>query len=224
MACMDEALPKPYYEEEGIVIYHADCRDILPHLPKVDLVLTDPPYGINYNREDEPQSKHVFQHRGQLTTVRNDDVAFDPSFLLAVGNGHIFWGANCYASRLPDNPKWLAWDKVINNGLALRIAEVELAWTDCVGRSQAFRYLWSGGYRAGEIGQYLHPTQKPIELMRWCMTRPGVPDGLILDPFMGSGTTLRAAKDLGRKAIGIEIEEKYCEIAVKRLAQEVLPL
>jgi len=215
---------QPYYEEPGIIIYHGDCRDILSHLPKVDLVLTDPPYGINYNREVEPQSKHVFSHRSQLSVVAFDDEPFDPVPFLSIGRGRIFWGANCYASRLPDSPKWLSWDKVTRNALKLRIAEIELAWTDCVGRSQCFRYLWSGSYRAGEHREYYHPTQKPVLLMRWCMELPGVPIGTILDPFMGSGTTLVAAKQLGRKAIGIEIEKKYCDIAIDRLKQEVLPL
>lgn len=211
----------PYYDRDGITIYCGDCRDVLPHLEPVDLVLTDPPYGINYNGTN-PQEKHVFSYRRQTTTIANDNEPFDPSFLLCLGRGRIIWGANCFANRLPNNPKWLAWDKVTRNGLNLRIAEMELAWTDCVGRSQVFRYLWSGSYRAGERGETYHPTQKPTELMRWCLGLSGVPSGLVLDPFMGSGTTLRAAKDLGRRAIGIEIEEKYCQIAVERLRQGVL--
>lgn len=214
---------KPYYEHGGITIYHGDCRDILLTLEPVDLVLTDPPYGIAYNREDVPQSKHVASHRRQTASVEGDDEPFDPHPLLAIGKARILWGANCYASRLPDSPRWLAWDKVTRNGLKLRIAEVEFAWTDCVGRPVVHRFMWSGAFREDERGTAYHPTQKPVSLMRWCATRPGVPDGAILDPFMGSGTTLRAAKDLGRKAIGIEIEERYCEIAAKRLAQEVLP-
>jgi site-specific DNA-methyltransferase (adenine-specific) len=215
-------LPAPYYQDDAVTIYHGDCREILPGLPKVDLVLTDPPYGIRYNMEHNPQSKHVESHRGQTGAVRNDDVPFDPSFLMSVGKGRIIWGANCFASRLPDNPAWLVWDKVTKNGLNVRIAECELAWTDCVGKPAVFRHLWSGAFRDSERGSKVHPTQKPVLLMSWCATRPGVPAGVILDPFMGSGPTLRAAKDLGRKAIGIEIEERYCEIAAKRMAQEVL--
>lgn len=210
----------PYYDRDGITIYHGDCREILPSLPKVDLVLTDPPYGINY----DPQSHKYGATTAGGTRVVGDAAPFDPRFLLDVGRGRILWGANCYSSNLPDSPRWLAWDKVTKNGLKLRIAETELAWTDCIGRSQVFRFLWSGAYRADEQGDYFHPTQKPIQLMRWCMGLVGAPEGLVLDPFMGSGTTLIAARNLGRKAIGIEIEERYCEIAVKRLAQGLLPM
>lgn len=210
---------KPYYDEDGITIYHGDCRELLP-LVAFDVIVSDPPYGISYNGEDEPQGKHVFSHGRQIAEVAGDDGPFDPSPF--VEGPFILWGANCYASRLPDLRVWLCWDKVTRNGLNLRIAECEFAATNCVGRPRVFRYLWSGGYRAGERGDYFHPTQKPIDLMRWCMTLPGVPEGVVLDPFMGSGTTLRAAKDLGRKAIGIEIEERYCEIAAKRLSQKVL--
>lgn len=99
----------------------------------------------------------------------------------------------------------------------------ELAWTNLCSSVRIFRHRWFGLLRDSEKGEHWHPTQKPVELMRRCIQQAKLPT-LILDPFMGSGTTLRAAKDLGRKAIGIEIEEKYCEIAAKRMAQEVLPL
>ena len=87
---------------------------------------------------------------------------------------------------------------------------------------RVFSFLWNGMMRASdEVLE--HPTQKPVALMRWCIGQPWTPEGVIVDPYMGSGTTLRAAKDLRRRAIGIEIEERYCEIAAKRLAQETLP-
>ena len=211
----------PYFTDSTgrITIYHGDCREILASV-QADVVVTDPPYGINYNGEDAPQAKHVHSDGRQTARVYGDHEPFDPRPL--IGWPFILWGANCYASRLPDLPVWLCWDKVTRNGLNLRIAECEFAATNCVGRSRVFRHLWSGGYRASESGHFLHPTQKPIALMRWCLTLPGVPDGTVLDPFMGSGSTLRAAKDLGRKAIGIEIEERYCDVAAKRLGQEVL--
>jgi site-specific DNA-methyltransferase (adenine-specific) len=213
---------RPYYERDGITIYHGDCREILPILPAYDLVLTDPPYGINYNREDTPQAKHKPSNRRQVGSVAFDDGSFDPSPWIT--GKAILWGANCYASRLPSSPHWIAWDKVTKNNLELRISEMELAWTNCVRRPRIMRHLWSGAFRVNDVDvlDFLHPTQKPIALMRWCIILVKPAPSLILDPFMGSGTTLRAAKDLGRKAIGVEIEERYCEIAAKRLSQRVL--
>jgi DNA modification methylase len=204
----------PYYEHGGITIYNGDCREILPELPKVDLVLTDPPYGINYDRNKK--------HKGKVDnpTVFGDDKPFDPSFLF-VFQKLILWGGNCYSSRLPSSSAWLCWHKTFTTNDKGINSDIELAWTNCIGRSRLFSFLWAGCYRAKENGEYYHPTQKPIELMKWCINLSKT-TGTVLDPFMGSGTTLRAAKDLGRKAIGIEIEEKYCEIAVRRLQQEVL--
>ena len=215
------SLPTPYYDQDGITIYHADCRDVLPHLEpgSVDLVLTDPPYGIAY---DASHSKYLNGvDYGEATWDREP---FDPALILAMSVPSIIWGGNCFASRLPDSPQWLAWVKITRQDANIRQADMELAWTNCVSRPRVFQHLWIGAYRDSESGiANVHPTQKPIALMKWCAELSKT-TGTILDPFMGSGTTLRAAKDLGRKAIGIEIEERYCEIAVKRLAQQVLPL
>jgi DNA modification methylase len=136
----------------------------------------------------------------------------------------ILWGANHYASKLPDAKGWLAWDKATKNGLDLKQAEIEFAWTNCVSRPKGFRHMWSGAFKASERGERYHPTQKPVALMAWCLSLLPQTDAAILDPYMGSGPTLIAAKETGRRAIGIEIEERYCEIAAKRLSQEVLPL
>ena len=94
--------------------------------------------------------------------------------------------------------------------------------TNYVKGVRRFRWLWNGMMRASRE-DLVHPTQKPEALMRWCLRLRWTPPGAVVDPYMGSGTTIVAAKDVGRRAIGIEIEEKYCEIAVKRLRQEVLP-
>jgi DNA modification methylase len=207
---------KPYYEDSkaGITIYHGDCREILPMLPKVDLVLTDPPYGLNRWF----QNHKVCKRFGQII---GDDKQFDPRPFLIAKN-HIFWGANHFANLLSNETRWLMWLKHGEGLLDKRDhASFELAWTDMGGSCRAFRFIWDGFIKQGKNHglEHCHPTEKPVELLRWCCS---LVDGKsVLDPFMGSGPTLRAAKELGRKAIGIEIEEKYCEIAAKRLSQEV---
>lgn len=214
---------KPYYEEKGITIYHGDCREILPSLPMVDLVLTDPPYGIKADNRNRILS------RGKLAKPTDYgesdwDGQTPNEHTMALcrtrGINCILWGGNYFDS--PPSPAWLVWDKM--NG-ANDFADCELAWTNLKQAVRLFRFMWNGMLRQGESRGVprVHPTQKPVELMTWCISfAPNAKT--ILDPFMGSGTTLRAAKDLGRKAIGIEVSEKYCEIAARRMSQEVLPL
>lgn len=213
---------KPYYEDKFVTIYNGDSRALLPKMPVADLVLTDPPYGIG---EAAGKSKS----RDNLATAKDygsdtwDDDPIDRELLqltLGAGNSIILFGGNYY--ELNPNGCWLVWDK--ENGTN-DFADCELAWTNLPGAVRLIRWRWNGFIQKVKQDRY-HPTQKPVELMHWCIIQADEKTkrtmGLILDPFMGSGTTLRAAKDLGRKAIGIEIEEKYCEIAAKRLSQEVL--
>jgi DNA modification methylase len=208
---------EPYYQEDGITLYNAKCEDVLPQLTeRVGLVLTDPPYGIDY----DPQSNKYGATTQTHLKISGDDADFDPAWLMQYQK-IILWGGNCFASRLPDEPTWLVWDKVLKNDLKLRIAECEIAWTNCVGRPRVFRYLWSGAYRQGENGDFFHPTQKPIALMEWCIMIAG-DEGLIFDPYCGAGATLVAAKRLRRRAVGIEMSEDYCKIAVQRLSQKEL--
>lgn len=210
------SLPPPYYEEPGIVIYHADCRDILPHLPKVDLVLTDPPYGIG--KDGQRASDGVHGGRKAYEFLGWDAERPSPyvmELLLRAGDQHIIWGGNYFADLLPPQMKWLVWDK----GQRINQSDGELAWSSLGG---ALRIATFNRVEL-QLDGAEHPTQKPLKLIKWCLEL-AQHASTILDPFMGSGTTLRAAKDLGRKAIGIEIEEKYCAIAVERLKQEVLPL
>ncbi len=212
---------KPYYEDKYCTIYHGDCREVLPTLAKVDLVLTDPPYGIG-------EAKGKNKSRGCGAKARDYGVAnWDDSpaprwifdALAEKTPQLIVFGGNYYA--FPPSPCWLVWDK--DNG-ETDFADCELAWTNLNCAVRRKRYRWNGMLqeRMGHNKEdRFHPTQKPTEVMEWCITIAGDSAQTILDPFMGSGTTLVAAKNLGRKAIGIEIEEKYCEIAVKRLSQEV---
>lgn len=212
----------PYYEHSGITIYHGDCREILPYLSFSGLVLTDPPYGINHKTNYKSSNRQKLSICRDYPKIFGDDKPFDPRWLLEYGEAHILWGANYYANLLPAVSGWLVWDKERPDDLDQ--STCELAWSDCIKGVRRFRFLWHGMIRASKE-RLDHPTQKPIALMKWCLRFPWTVDYInVLDPFMGSGTTLRAAKDLGRKAIGIEIEEKYCEIAANRLSQEVLPL
>ena len=216
---------EPYYEHAGITIYNCDCREILPDL-KADAVVTDPPYGIGYvargkGAESTRRSAGGYDCGRGWGGIVGDDREFDPRPLLRLGAPCVLWGANNYTRHLPPG-QWLVWDKK-RGGTVSRghhSSHGELAWHSEGRGVRFYSFFWDGFRRDGEHGVFLHPTQKPEALMRWCCEKT---EGTILDPFMGSGTTLRAAKDLGRKAIGIEIEERYCEIAAKRLAQEVLP-
>ena len=211
---------KPYFTDSTgtIVIYHGDCREILPNL-KADVVVTDPPFGVSERTARKTNGRSHATAAIDFPPVFGDDAPFDPTWLLSK-RPTILWGANHYANRLPTSPSWLVWDKR-EGGTPDDNADCELAWTNIGGPARLFSHLWRGMIKASEKDQRrVHPTQKPIALMSWCLTLAG--EGSVVDPYMGSGTTLRAAKDLGRRAIGIEIEERYCEIAAKRLQQEVL--
>lgn len=203
---------KPYYQESGITIYHGDCREILPSLPKVDLVLTDPQYGVNERYEsgkDDEESVMIAVDVIDLCRALADRIVLTPgvkhlfrypaptwtgSFFYPAGTGLCPWGFVC-------------WQPILFYG------------RDPYGGKGSRPDSRLSTETAENNG---HPCPKPIEQWLWLTNRVSLPDETILDPFMGSGTTLRAAKDLGRKAIGIEIEERYCEIAANRLRQEVL--
>lgn len=217
---------KPYYDIDGITIYNADCRQVLPFLPQFDLLLTDPPYGIGESRKVAKRATDgVLRPGGAPKFFEASDWDREPPkkwFLeaaQATATIAILWGGNYYG--LPASSCWLVWDK--DNG-ETDFADCELAWTNLEKAVRRFRYRWNGmlqEHGGDKKEQRVHPTQKPLALMRWCLTL--VPDAeTILDPFMGSGTTLLAAKLEGRKAVGIEINERYCELAAKRLQQKVL--
>jgi len=202
--------------------------EILPTLEPVDLLLTDPPYGIRWNpkRLRPGPNGHGLKTSGRQTfalgdvnanPIIGDDHPFDPAFLLKYGTQQIIWGWNHYPDKLPRG-SCLVWLKRHDPAFGSFLSDAELAWMSKGVGVYCIRDLSNNSITR----QRVHPTQKPVSLMRWCVEKAN--GQIILDPFMGSGTTLRAAKDLGRKAIGIEIEERYCEIAVQRLAQEVLPL
>lgn len=220
------SLPKPCYEEPGITIYCGDCRAILPHLPQFDLCIADPPYGLGESNVKKHASRCGMGGR-LVRATHYEDAAWDnepasvEEIQLTIQSAKkvIIWGGNYFT--LPAARCWLVWDKEMTGDFA----DGEMAWTNLQSAVRIFRFCWNGMIRAGEGRgvKRVHPTQKPVELMSWCIERARLPeDGTIIDPFMGSGTTLVAAKLRGRRAVGIEISEKYCEIAVNRLRQGVL--
>lgn len=198
---------KPYYEHKGITIYHGDCRDILPSLA-ADVVVTDPPYGINFAGQPTKWQRRA----GQAAEAWDASAFADIEMVVRAAPTVCIWGGNYY--QLAPSRGWLVW---IKPDAPPSMASLELAWTNLDRNSRHIVHSISAT-NAERVG---HPTQKPRSVMSWCVAQ--LPVGSVVDPFMGSGTTLVAAKDLGRKAIGIEIEERYCELAARRLSQEVLP-
>lgn len=207
---------KAYYEDDSCTIYHGDCREILPTLGKVDLVLTDPPYGVDLKYASYGDSeKNWFELMDDLIPKMRavaDMVIFPSCQIKRLG-----W---FYKNHPPD---WLiAWHK----GSPGHVSKIGFNdWEPLIvyGRTHGLSmHDYFSITNDEKMGAYGHPCPKPIRWAKWLIDRACPDAGTVLEPFCGSGTTLRAAKDLGRKAIGIEIEEKYCEIAVKRLRQEVL--
>jgi site-specific DNA-methyltransferase (adenine-specific) len=198
-----------YYDEDGVVIYHGDCRDALASL-------TDIP-GMDYKplRGSDGSKRWT-------DGVQGDAEPFDPAPLLRFPRLVLF-GANWYADRLPASGGWLVWDKTpkgIKDGFAA--SHAELAWTNLCSSVRKFSLQWGGEARNHE--PHLHPTQKPVGLMRWIVEMFTEPGDMVLDPYMGSGPVAQACRETGRGYLGFEIEERYCEAAVRRFAQGTFEL
>lgn len=205
----------PYYDEDGITIYHGDCREVLPSV-FADVVVTDPPYGVG------------------LTSFADDFEVTPAGLDLASGNrAAVFMSPRRIFELAVRLTTWrtqrLLWMH--------KTADMAAPWRGWCMNGEAIMILSRGGavwpppsnyrsdtYSVGPWERAGHPNGKPLTVVRDLVARLSLESETVLDPFMGSGTTLRAALDLGRKAIGIEIEERYCEIAVRRLAQGVLAL
>ncbi len=212
---------KPYYQDEWVTIYHGDCREILPQLPKVDLVLTDPPYGINIAKTGKVGGMNLANAK-QYMASDWDKNRLDSDIVQTmrdISTNQIIFGGNYIADLLPPSSCWLVWDKD-NSG---NFADCELLWTSFDKAVRKYLWRWNGMLQQAHNKEYrYHPTQKPVGLLKAILI--DYPAGITLDPFVGSGSTLVACKSLNRKCIGIEIEEKYCEIAAKRCSQSVMRL
>ena len=215
----------PYYEHAGITIYHGDAREIMPHLEPVELVLTDPPYNAGKDYGEGTQDKRSWPEYCDWLSPLIDQMEEKSSGLVMV-----FLSVNglmemCASGRRPRHV--CVWDKPMSFSPRQGGSAFLPHWEPCAIYGKPWgeggrvpNYHLSDVWHCNPAERNGHPCPKPQKLFKGILK--DVPAQTILDPFAGSGTTLRAAKDLGRKAIGIEIEERYCEIAAKRMAQEVL--
>jgi len=212
----------------AVTLYLGDCRDILPTLPRVDAVVTDPPYGIGADKaaadaakqrmdaQSRPKGERTKAGRGWTYYGETDwdQTRPDPeifALILKTGKVQIIWGGNYFTDLLPPTMRWLVWDKGQRD---FSLADCEFAWCSEQKAARIFSYPRALALQDGKE----HPTQKPIALMKWCINF--LPDcHSLLDPFMGSGTTGVAAVQMGRKFIGIEREPKYFDIAVRRIEE-----
>ena len=197
-------------------LYLGDCREVLPMLDKIDLILTDPPYGINIAKRGTVGSG------GKAKPTQFDKMGWDASvpekelldLIISKGNNAIIFGGNYF--QLPPTSCYLVWDK--DNGKN-NFADCELAWTNLNKAVRLFKYTW-GGFRQGNMKTKElreHPTQKPVPVMEWCITQAPKDVKTICDPFMGSGSTGVAATKMGKEFIGIEREPTYFANACRRI-------
>lgn len=198
-----------------------DCLKVMPLLEPVDAVVTDPPYGYGYkpSRNGSVNSVSFKRNFGPEHKLIGDTgkMDFDPRPML-VARRHIIWGGNCFSDKLPNEKSWLVWFKADGN-TAIDQGHAELAWTDIGCAIRGLNHRWYGMVRDSEKGvQNKHPTQKPVAVMEWCLGYISASD-IVLDPYMGSGTTLVACAKLGRKGIGIELDPDYFEIACQRVEE-----
>jgi|SRR5580765_2194371 len=192
---------------DSVRLICADCREVLPTLGRVDAMVTDPPYGIGM---DGGKIGNAVYEQFEWDGTTADDAVF---MTREASRFQIIFGGNYYA--LPPSGHWLIWDKQND---PTTFADFEMAWTNLGKSSRMIRWLWSGPYMKIKEDRF-HPTQKPYPVMKWCIEQLPEDARTILDPFMGSGTTGVAAVKLGRRFIGIEIEERYFNIAVRRISE-----
>jgi site-specific DNA-methyltransferase (adenine-specific)/modification methylase len=194
-------------------LYLGDCNEIIPNIQATHIV-SDPPYGINYIQGDK---KTGYKSTFAKKKIIGDEEEFDPTLLKNTGYPMILWGGNHFANKLENSPSWLIWDKRLRNEDVNDFSDCEMAWTNLGGAARVFRHYWNGYLKDSERGEKrVHQTQKPIALMEWCIAKIKKPC-VILDPYMGSGTTGVACVRLGYAFIGIEIDEHYFNVACERV-------
>lgn len=194
-------------------LYLGDCREVLPSLPRKAAIVSDPPYGIAYQKGPHGQGAH--KRRNHSRPIIGDDQPFDPAPFLDFADV-ILWGANHFAARLPHG-RFMAWDKLAGLAEYDSFSDAEFAWRKGRGKDRIFSHRWKGIIRDSERREKrVHPTQKPVALMAWCID--SVAPGLaIIDPFMGAGSTGVAAVQAGREFIGCEMDPEFFDAACRRI-------
>lgn len=226
---MSHHLPAPFYSDECVTLYCGAMEKLLPLLPKVDALLTDPPYGIGTcknGRMAQSGGNTGFigggdraRILGKYKPVTWDQPVTDLARMLLLGAGRnaVIWGGG-HVGHMPRCERWLVWDKLIPE--TLDFSPMEMAWTTFKGSVRKFTYRWSGMLR-GRKGEpkekRVHPNQKPVALMEWSLGF--FPKGIstVIDPYAGSGSVLLASRKAGLSVIGIEKDPQYCREIVKRL-------
>jgi site-specific DNA-methyltransferase (adenine-specific) len=236
-------MSRPYYQDDLVTLYHGDCLEVIPHLPSVALLLTDPPYSLSVSSEHEKKrgkgTRRLDFFRGDtdwsaMTAAVVERVAAGAALARAA---YVWCGHRQFGPLVDDfetrgwSTRFLVWQKRVpvpappgvgwDSGAELCVYAFREGrkWVPPTG-TKASNVLSADSYRHGQPGKLEHPTQKPhvtaVRPIEFSTDRGDT----VLDIFAGSGTTLRAAKDLGRRAIGVEIEERYCEIIAKRMQQQ----
>ena len=208
----------------GVELYLGDCLEITPTLQGVDAIISDPPYGMDWDTDSTRFSGGSVTRgigREDWAEIHHDDTPFDPAPWLTWEKVVLF-GANHFGARLPVGTT-LVWLKKADHLFGSFLSDAELAWMKGGYGVYAFRKQFPPPSRMAENnGKVAHPTQKPIALMAWCMDKAKVPEGAtVLDPYMGSGSTIIAAIRTGRKAIGIEKDPAHFKTACERIKREL---
>lgn len=216
----------------------ADSKEVIENVPEADLLLTDPPYGVDVvegsgsSVRNAPRAEAMSDGDGNIgfdnqaraaayKPVIGDDEDFDPTFLLDYADTQLIFGGHCFANKLPDNPRWLVWDKKPEGGEGYFFGDAELIWTNDTTRKSVklYRHIWAGMIREGDRdveGPRVHPTQKPVGLLAEIIQDHSDQDHTVLDPFLGSGSTLLAAEQTDRVCHGIELDPHYCQVTINR--------
>ena len=225
---MDSVSIKPYFETALGKLYCGDCLEIMKEIPdkSVDLVLTDPPYGIDIASKGTVGVGVMAPLKDY--GISDWDISAPPqnyfNEMIRISRTAIIFGGNYFTDKLPVSKCWVCWDKQIPKGFTK--AQIEMLWTNSSSYSRIYPVLWHGMIRdkkGANIVRY-HPTQKPYNLITKILQDFSKEGNLVLDCFLGSGTTAIACEKLGRRWIGIEISEKYCAVAARRIGSEAAQL